>query len=104
METQFDVVIVGSGPAGSLAALELARFSGLKVAVLEKTKRLHDTREVANGFMGGSSRSDVRLFLTPGFGGEIRNQHLFPDVLEVLERFGKKRVRRSSVRLAPELV
>jgi electron transfer flavoprotein-quinone oxidoreductase len=38
MEKYFDVIIVGAGPAGSIAALKLAR-AGLKVAMLERGKQ-----------------------------------------------------------------
>lgn len=96
--------MVGSGPAGILAALEVASQTNLRVLMLERIKRLHDSREVANGFMGGSSRSDVKLFLTGGFGGEITNSYVIEDVMEVLERWGKRRIRRSKNRLTQRQV
>lgn len=104
--TQFDydVAIVGSGAAGALAAYELTRLTGLRVLMLEKMKRLHDSREVANGFMGGSSRSDVKLFLQPGFGGIITNPYIVPELLDVLEQFGRHRVKLSKAALQPRQV
>lgn len=82
-----------------MAAYEIARQTNLRVLMIERIKRLHDSREVANGFMGGSSRSDVKLFLTPGFGGEIQNHYCIADVLEVLEGFGRRRIKVSKKRL-----
>lgn len=67
----YDVAVVGCGAAGLFAAMELATQSGLSVLLLEQVKRLHDTRNVSNGWMGGSAKSDVRMFIDPGFGGEI---------------------------------
>lgn len=76
----FDVAIVGSGPAGLWAALELIE-AGASVLIIEAVKRLHDTRNVSNGFMGGSAKSDVRLFLDHGFGGEIKEPQAFKSFL-----------------------
>ncbi|MGD9100992.1 MAG: FAD-dependent oxidoreductase, partial [Anaerolineae bacterium] len=40
----FDVIIVGAGPAGIFAALELSQRSGLKIAILEKGPRIQRRR------------------------------------------------------------
>ena len=42
MSKKYDVVIVGGGPAGMFAALELCRTRGLKVLLLEKGKNIED--------------------------------------------------------------
>jgi flavin-dependent dehydrogenase len=36
MSDRYDVIIVGAGPAGIFAALELVKSNGLKVLMLEK--------------------------------------------------------------------
>jgi uncharacterized FAD-dependent dehydrogenase len=40
MAKKYDVIIVGSGPAGIFAALELTQFSKLNVLLVEKGKDL----------------------------------------------------------------
>lgn len=50
----YDVAIIGSGPSGIFAALELVQNSGLSVLLIEKVKRIHDTRNVSNGWFGVS--------------------------------------------------
>lgn len=75
----YDVVIVGAGPSGLWTALELVG-AGYSVALIEAVKRLHDTRNISNGFMGGSAKSNAYLFVEPGFGGIITD-------ISIIERF-----------------
>ncbi|MBE9501948.1 MAG: FAD-dependent oxidoreductase, partial [Chloroflexi bacterium] len=42
MSSKYDVIIVGGGPAGIFAALELSQASDLSVLLLEKGKDIDD--------------------------------------------------------------
>ena len=81
---KFDVIIVGSGPAGIFAALELARHSDLRVLLLEKGADISDRRcparvtgacshcqtcDITSGWGGAGAFSDGKLTLTPEVGG-----------------------------------
>lgn len=86
MQNSYDVVIVGAGPAGIFAALELAG-SGLAVAVLEKGPALAERTCPANergvtcrgcnpcsmvsGWGGAGAFSDGKLTLSPEVGGNL---------------------------------
>ena len=52
MTKQFDVIIVGAGPAGVFAALEITQSSSLSVLLLEKgrdiDKRICPSRDNSN--------------------------------------------------------
>ena len=85
MVNQFDVIVIGQGPAGLFAALELITRSNLSVLLLEQVKRIHDTRNVSNGWMGGSAKSNVKLFVDPGFGGYIEDIDLIEYFLAYLQ-------------------
>ena len=107
---QYDVIIVGAGPAGIFAALELAQRSDYRVLLLDKGGKLakrkcpmHTGRAcvrcspcaVLSGWGGAGAFSDGKLTLTSEFGGFL-NDYLEPDVLselihyvdEVYVRFG----------------
>jgi uncharacterized FAD-dependent dehydrogenase len=73
----YDVVIVGAGAAGLLAAMELSKKSKLSILLIEQVKRLHDSRNVSNGWFGGSAKSDVRIFEDINFGGQVQSAKLF---------------------------
>lgn len=83
---QYDVVIVGAGPAGIFAALELNRRSDLRVAIFDKgppiEKRRCPAREgqgcahcqpcsIMAGWGGAGAFSDGKLTLSPASGGHL---------------------------------
>ena len=41
MQSHFDLIVIGSGPAGEKAAVKAA-FFGFKVAIIEKEKKMGD--------------------------------------------------------------
>ena len=69
MDIVYDVIIIGGGAAGVLAAVELASSSNLTVALLEKARRLNDARNIGYCWLGASARSSARLFKDPAVGG-----------------------------------
>ncbi len=95
MADRYDVVIVGGGPAGIFAALELVK-NGLKVVLLEKGMGLEKRHCPAMeksiscigcavchqvcGFGGAGAFSDGKLTLTPDVGGYLKD-YVPPDEL-----------------------
>jgi len=83
----FDAVIVGAGPAGVFAALELSEHSDLRIAVLDKgpdiDRRHCPAREpggkcrncqpcaILTGWGGAGAFSDGKLTLSPAVGGHL---------------------------------
>ncbi len=89
MRNKYDVIIVGSGPAGIFAALELTQETDLSILVLEKGKALH-LREcpiigkelscppcspcgLVSGWGGAGAFSDGKLTLSPQVGGQLES-------------------------------
>lgn len=99
MDNTFDVIIVGAGPAGIFAAMEICRSTDLKVLLLEKGKAVQkrccpigeDTPACINckpcsimsGWGGAGAFSDGKLTLTTEFGGWLHN-YMSKDRLEQL--------------------
>ena len=97
MTQQFDVIIVGAGPAGIFAALEITKSGSSSVLIVEKghsiAKRRCPARETAcvgcrtcdimTGWGGAGAFSDGKLTLTPEVGGWL-SDYLERSELETL--------------------
>ena len=98
----YDVVIIGAGPAGVFAALELSKEPGLTVAILDKgpdiDRRHCPAREpggscrncrpcaILTGWGGAGAFSDGKLTLSPAVGGHLP-EILGPDrATQLIER------------------
>lgn len=84
---KYDVIIIGAGPGGIFAAMELAKKNQeLKILMLEKgnsiEKRICPKRQtnvcigckpcnITTGFAGAGAYSDGKLSLSPDVGGEL---------------------------------
>ncbi|MDY6911680.1 MAG: FAD-dependent oxidoreductase, partial [Chloroflexota bacterium] len=87
MARSYDVVIVGSGPAGIFTALELTQCSNLSILLLEKGKDLNKRYcpgvhnytgclscspcAMVSGWGGAGAFSDGKLTLSPEVGGHL---------------------------------
>jgi uncharacterized FAD-dependent dehydrogenase len=89
MTTSYDVIIIGTGPAGIFAALELVKHDGLKVLMIEKGSSIQQRAcpmvesevpcvqcslcSILCGWGGAGAYSDGKLTLTPEFGGWLKD-------------------------------
>jgi uncharacterized FAD-dependent dehydrogenase len=111
MREHYDVIIVGAGPAGIFAALELSRSGGLNIAILDKGPNI-DKREcparrsggrcaqcvpcaLVSGWGGAGAFSDGKLTLSPEVGGHLADilgfaeaQSLIGEVDQTYVHFG----------------
>ncbi len=97
MRKKYDVIIVGSGPAGIFCALELYRRNGLKVLMMEKGKDIDQRRcrareascvkcdpcSITSGWGGAGAFSDGKLTLSADIGGWL-NEYMPRKKLERL--------------------
>ncbi len=101
MPSSYDVIIIGSGPAGIFAALELVKNSALKVLMIEKGSDI-DARacpmiesqvpcvqcglcSILCGWGGAGAYSDGKLTLTPEFGGWLKDYLSAADLSSLID-------------------
>ncbi len=99
MSSPYDVIIIGSGPAGIFAALELAKNSSLRILIIEKGGDINQRScpmiessipcvqcslcSILCGWGGAGAYSDGKLTLTPDFGGWL-NEYVSAEDLTAL--------------------
>jgi len=101
MSERFDVIIIGTGPAGIFAALELVKKNGTRVLMIEKgsdiTRRtcpMHDADMpcaqcelcgILCGWGGAGAYSDGKLTLTSAFGGWLGEYLQAGELVQLIE-------------------
>ena len=92
MSTHYDILIVGSGPAGMFSALELVKlYPTLKIAIFEKGAIRHPdhSHSITSGWGGAGAFSDGKLTLSSSVGGQLEDfisDDLFEELMTYTEQ------------------
>jgi len=73
MAKKYDVIIVGGGPSGIFAALELCQAADLNILLVEKGKDIDKRSSLVCGLGGAGAFSDGKLTLAPQVGGRLQD-------------------------------
>ena len=73
MKEKYDVIIIGGGPSGIFASLELVKETSLGVLLIEKGKDIENRTNVVSGFGGAGAFSDGKLTLSSTVGGQLED-------------------------------
>ncbi|MFC1948375.1 NAD(P)/FAD-dependent oxidoreductase [Chloroflexota bacterium] len=95
MENKYNVIIIGGGPSGIFAALELVKETNLNILLIEKGTDIENRTNVVSGFGGAGAFSDGKLTLSPLVGGQLEDyvginelESLIKYVDEIYLKFG----------------
>ncbi|MCX8052959.1 MAG: FAD-dependent oxidoreductase [Armatimonadetes bacterium] len=84
---RYDVIIIGAGPAGIFAALELAKAQNVRTIIIDRGPDI-DQRDRKNsllsGWGGAGAFSDGKLTLSPEVGGQLNTLLPEPELRELL--------------------
>jgi len=83
MTKKYDIIIVGGGPAGIFAALELSQVADLDILLIEKGKDIDKRSNLVCGLGGAGAYSDGKLTLTAEVGGRLK-EYIGEDDTEAL--------------------
>ena len=83
MTKKYDIIIVGGGPAGIFAALELSQVADLDILLIEKGKDIDERSNLVCGLGGAGAYSDGKLTLTAEVGGRLK-EYIGEDDTEAL--------------------